>query len=135
MIDYLKTVKAQGKFSVSAITPVRLANGSLCSAPHTSPLEEGTQYIKAAAKSGGLLQSICDTDWSQSMATLGVDLSAQITQINLPSVPDPASIKVMANGQMTKEWTYNPANNAIKFNIGKVPPEGAQIYVGYFEKL
>ena len=106
----------------------------MCSLPHTAPLEEGTQYIKAAQKSGGLLQSLCDTDWSQSLATLGVDLNAQITQINLPSKPELNTIKVMANGQMTRDWTYNEANNAIKFNLGHVPPEGAQIYVGYYEK-
>jgi len=134
MISYLQEAKGQGKFSISAIAPTRLSDGSMCSAPHTTPLEEGTQYIKAAQKSGGMIQSLCDTDWSQSLATLGVDLNAQITQINLPSVPEPTTIKVMANGQMTRDWTYNAANNAIKFNLGHVPPAGAQIYVGYYEK-
>jgi len=97
MISYLQGVKSQGNFSISAIAPTKNPDGTMCSAPHTAPLEEGTQYIKAAQKSGGLLQSLCDTDWSQSLATLGVDLNAQITQINLPSKPELNTIKVMAN--------------------------------------
>ncbi len=132
MISYLQAVKGAGRFSVSAITPTRQANGSLCSAPHSQPLEEGTQYIKAAQKSGGIVQSICDTNWSASLANIGLDLSAQITQLTLQSAADPATIKVWVNGAASTQWTYNSGNNAVKFNAGHVPAEGANIKVTYF---
>lgn len=133
MIDYLKTVKGEGNFSISGIVPTRNANGSLCSAPHSQPSEEGTQYIKAAQKSGGVIRSICETDWSSAMATIGGDLNAQTSQITLPSTPYLAAIKVYVDGVLTSAWTYNEGNNAIKFDAGNVPPQGAQIKVAYFE--
>lgn len=133
MISYLQGVKGAGKFSVSTIAPTRLANGTLCSASHSQPLEEGTQYIKAAQKSGGIVQSICDTNWNTSLSNIGRDLSAQITQVVLPSVPDVATITVKVNGSVFAGWTYNAGNNAVKFNAGQVPAEGAQIKVTYYE--
>ncbi len=133
MITYLQGVKGNGKFSVSTIAPTRLANGTLCSASHSQPKEEGTQYIKAAQKSGGLVQSICDTNWSASLSNIGRDLDAQVTQVVLPSAPDVATITVKVNGNVFTEWTYNAGNNAVKFNAGHVPAEGAQIKVTYYE--
>lgn len=133
MISYLQGVKGAGKFSVSAIAPTRLANGTLCSAPHSQPTEESTQYIKAAQKTGGIIQSICDTNWNASLANLGRDLNAQITQVVLPSAPDVATITVKVNGVVFAGWTYNAGNNAVKFNAGSVPAEGAQIKVTYYE--
>jgi hypothetical protein len=133
MIDYLKTIKGAGKFSVSAIAPTRNADGKLCSAAHSKPNEEGTQYIKAAQKTGGIIQSICETNWNTSLAQIGYDLNAQITQIALPSKPDTATIKVTADGVAIAGWTYNEGNNAVKFNPDSVPAEGAKIQIDYIE--
>lgn len=133
MIDYLKTIKGAGKFSVSAIAPTRKADGTLCSANHSKPNEEGTQYIKAAQKTGGIIQSICETNWSASLAQIGYDLNAQITQIVLPSKPDVATIKVTVNGSVVAGWSFNEGNNAVKFNADSVPAEGAQIQIDYVE--
>lgn len=134
-ISYLQQTKGNGNFSVSAITPTRLSNGTLCSAAHTNPQEEGTQYINVAAKTGGILQSICETNWNQSLANIGLDLSAQLTQVNLPTPPDTATIKVYVDNVQTSEWTYNTGNNAVKFNAGHVPAEGSVIKVTYIEKI
>jgi hypothetical protein len=134
MISYLQGVKGAGKFSISTITGTRNANGSMCSAAHSQPAEEGTQYIKAAQKSGGIVQSICETNWSASLATIGLDLNAQITQVVLPSAPDVPTITVKVNGVVTTQWTYNAGNNAVKFNAGHVPAEGAVIKVTYYEQ-
>jgi hypothetical protein len=133
MVSYLQSVKGAGHFSISAITGTRLANGTMCSAPHSQPQEEGTQYIKAAQKSGGIIQSICDTNWNQSLTTLGLDLNAQITQVALPSAPNVPTIKVYVNGVANTAWTYNAGNNEVKFNVGHVPAEGAAIKVTYYE--
>ena len=135
MISYLASVKGAGHFSVSAITGTRNADGSMCSSPHSQPAEEGTQYIKAAQKSGGILQSICETNWNASLANIGLDLDSQITQIALPSHPDVPTIHVTVNGESTSTWSYNAGNNAVKFDSGHVPPEGAKIQVTYYELL
>ena len=44
-----------------------------------------------------------------------------------------ATIKVYVNGVETSEWTYNSGNNAVKFNAGHVPDEGAVMKVTYYE--
>ena len=134
LIAYLQGVKGQGNFSVSAITSTRMPNGSLCTSPHAQPLEEGTQYIAAATKTGGIVQSICDTNWSQSLALIGGDLSAQLSQVVLPSNPDPATIRVNVDGVEIKSWSFVLASNAVKFNAGSLPLKGAKITVGYVER-
>jgi len=124
--------KGAGRFSVSAITGTRIANGSMCTSPHSQPFEEGTQYISAARKTGGIVQSICDTNWSASLASIGQDIAAQSSQVVLSHVPYVSSIKVAVNGVSSLNWTYNAGNNAIKFDTGSVPPTGANILVQYY---
>lgn len=135
MIDYLKVVKGEGKFSVSAIAPTRGADGEICTSAHSRPNEEGTQYIKAAQKTGGIIQSICDTNWSASLAQIGYDLNAQLTQIVLTSRPEAGSIKVMVNDVSVTTWTYNEGNNAVKFDPGNVPAAGSRIQIDYLEAV
>ena len=135
MISYLRGVKGDGKFSISAITGTRNANGTMCSSTNSQPLEEGTQYILGAQKTGGIIQSICATNWSNSLATIGLDLNAQVTQVALPSTPDAPTIKVFVNGVASTDWAYVAGTNAVKFSAEHVPAEGAAIKVTYLEKL
>lgn len=132
LINYLDSVKGNGNFSISTITGTRDSNGNLCSSPHSSPIEEGTQYIAAATKTGGVVQSICDTTWDQSLYNLGYDLKAQITQIKLEKKALPSSINVSVNGVKNTNWEYIAGINAIKFQPGHVPIAGASIEVNYF---
>ncbi len=132
-VSYLQNVKGAGKFSVSGIVATRDSNGNLCSSASSQPAEEGTQYINAANLTGGIVQSICDTNWNSKLAQIGLDLDAQITQIVLPTKADPATIHVYVNGVAMTEWTYSEANHSVKFNAGYVPVEGAAIKVTYLE--
>ena len=132
MIRDALAVKGAGRFSVSTITGTRLANGSMCTSPHSQPLEEGTQYISAARKTGGIIQSICDTNWSASLASIGQDIAAQSSQVVLSRVPFVSSIKVSVNGVVSTNWTYNSGNNAIKFDTGSIPPAGENILIQYY---
>jgi hypothetical protein len=131
LISYLSGVKGAGKFGVSTITGTRLANGSMCSAPHSQPLEEGTQYLSAARKTGGISQSICDTNWNNSLAQMGLDLGAQISQVVFEKEPLADSIVVKVNGVVSTAWEYLPATRALRFNAGSLPPPGAQVRIDY----
>ena len=133
MIRDALAAKGAGQFSVSTITGTRMTNGSMCAAPHSQPLEEGTQYISAARKTGGIIQSICETNWSNSLASIGQDIAAQSSQVVLSHAPYVSSIKVTVNGIPTINWTYNAGNNAIKFDSGSIPPSGSNIMVQYYE--
>jgi len=50
------------QYAVSTITGTKNANGTMCTSAHSQPEEEGAQYIRAANASGGIVQSICDSD-------------------------------------------------------------------------
>jgi hypothetical protein len=131
LIDHLKIVKGVGKFAISAITGTRKSNGKLCTSEHSNPKEEGTQYINAAKDSGGIVQSICDTDWEASLSKMGADLSSQISQIALERAPAADSIKVYVDGVITDKWTYETGSKIIKFAADGIPPGGAAIRVEY----
>jgi hypothetical protein len=134
-VSSLTSVKGAGKFSVSTITGTRNVDGTMCSAAHSQPLEEGTQYIAAANATGGIVQSICATNWNQSLATIGQDLNAQQSQIALSGAPDVATIKVWVNGVMVNTWTYQSGNNSVKFNAGSVPAPGASVKIQYYKQM
>ncbi len=131
MIQHLNQVKGKNKFSISTITGTRNANGNLCSAAHSQPQEEGTQYINAAEATGGIVQSICESDWSESLTKIGLDLNAQITQIVLKDTPIQGTIKVKVNSVEVSDWDWISGNNAIKFHADAIPSEGDNIEVSY----
>jgi len=131
-IQDARSLKGAGNFSVSTITGTRNADGRMCTSTHSQPLEEGTQYISVAKKTGGMIQSICDTNWSASLATIGQDIQAQSSQIVLTKTPYASSIKVFLNDTPAGNWSYNSGNNAIRFDIGHVPAAGSQIKVQYY---
>ena len=133
-IGYMNGAVGAGKYSVSAITGTREANGSLCTSAHSRPFEEGTQYIHAAQKTGGIVQSICEPDWSKVLTKIAQDLPGQITQLTLEGAVVPQTIRVLVNGQVSNDWTYVEASRAVKFNAGKVPPPGAAIQATYFAR-
>lgn len=132
LLSYLTTTKGAGMFSVSAITGTRQPNGQMCTSPHSQPQEEGTQYINAARKSGGIIQSICDTNWSTSLASIGRDINAQSSQILLSKLPYVGTVRVYVNDVESTDWTYTSASNSIKFNSGHVPPSGSKIDIAYW---
>ena len=133
LIGYLNSAKGAGKFAISSVVTTRNADGTLCSSPGVQPREEGTQYIKAATKTGGIIQSICDANWSSKLTQIGQDLNAQITQVTLPSHASATSVRVLVDGVTSTEWSYVTASNSVKFNAGHVPPPGAKIVVTYLE--
>lgn len=132
LINYLNTVKGAGNFAVSTVTGTRKADGTMCTSPHSSPNEEGTQYIKAAEETGGTVQSICDTDWSSSLGFIGQDINAQITQLQLDKQAHPPTISVKVNGQATSNWNYIEATNSVKFESAHIPAPGSSIEVSYY---
>lgn len=131
-INYMNANKGAGNYSLSTITGTRLANGRMCTSAHSQPQEEGTQYIAAAKKTGGIVQSICDTNWSTSLANIGRDINAQSSQILLSKIPYNGTVRVYVNGVENVNWTYTSASNSIKFNAGYVPAAGSTIDIAYW---
>lgn len=131
LISYLNEIKGQGEFSISTITGTRIENGELCTSIHSSPSEEGSALIDAATKTGGIVLSICDADWGESLQNLGNDLNAQISQINLEKEAIESTIKVQVNKSKYEKWTFIEGNNSIKFDPDAIPSPGSSISISY----
>ncbi len=92
----------------------------------------GTGYVDAAHATGGLLVSICDTDWS----TLMADLASQTQQIAgafpLSEVPIVETLGVTVDGvHVTSGWAYDAEGNAVVFDGAHVPQVGAVVVIAY----
>lgn len=133
-INYANTAVGVGRYSVSTITGTLQANGSLCTSAHSKPFEAGTQYIKAAQKTGGIAVSICEPNWSVLLTKIAQDLPGQITQFTLEGSLVPETIKVQVNGIESNDWSYVEGSHAVKFNAGHVPAPGSVISATYFVK-
>ncbi|MBP9708293.1 MAG: hypothetical protein KBD78_11665 [Oligoflexales bacterium] len=133
-INFMNQHKGAGKYALSAITGTRKQNGELCKSNNGNPKEEGTQYIKAAQKTGGTIKSICENNWDQLLEDLGYEISAQITQIALEVEPIEDSIKVFINEIESKNWKYNKGSKTIQFKADSIPEDGDKITITYLKK-
>jgi hypothetical protein len=129
IISYLDGVKGRGHYGINAITGTRGEDGQLCKYPNGTINEEGAEYILASQKSAGMVESICDQDWSRSLQRIGEGLNAQIDSVVLPKWPTKDSIRVHVDGELYSHWTYVVQRNSIQFEKGFVPAHGAQIKI------
>jgi len=92
----------------------------------------GTGYVEAADATGGVLASICDTDWSQALTTLGWQSLSLADTLALTQEPIPSTISVVKNGaQVTVGWSYDAVINAVVFEEQYVPVDGDVIDITY----
>lgn len=135
-IGLLDTIKPNKNYSVSAITGmIDERTKRICQSASASPNEIGTQYIKAAQKTGGGLQSICDEDWDRVLSEMGTDIGSQLSRITLSPRPVPKTIKVFVDEIPSTDWTYAPASQTIRFVRGHLPAHGAKIRVQFLSKI
>jgi|GEM_PF-780318 len=136
------SVKGPGKFRVSAITGVRGSDGRMdCSNPdvpaNSGPKESGTNYIKAAQLTGGAVENICASEWSQLLSNIGQNTSELANQIALPAgkVPFGNSLEVFVDGVKwdASKFTYKSDGNFVVFKV--IPASGAAIKVKYLETV
>lgn len=130
------SIKGIGKFRVSAITSIKDDKGKvICQNAEikNGPLESGTNYIKAAQLTGGAVQNICSTDWSQVMTKLGQNTSELASKMELVSgkIPLPGTLEVTVNGQVwdASRFEYGAQGNFLIFKV--IPPADSQIHIAY----
>ncbi len=135
-IEFLKTHKKEGEFSVSSIVgTIDPQTGKVCQTPEGTPVEEGKQYIKATEKTGGLTASICDQDFAKSLQALGGDLSSQVSQVVLTAKPFPFTLRVYVDDvEYTDYVDYIESQNAVRFHPDRLPTPGKQIKITFFEQ-
>lgn len=132
------SVKGERNSRVSAITGLRGATGKIdCQLPSGGPEESGTNYIRAAQLTGGVIENICAGDWSNVLEQIGQNTVELATRINLPSgkVPFEGSLEVLIDGITVapSQYSYDRLLHAIVF--ATPPVMGAEVVVSYREVL
>jgi hypothetical protein len=93
----------------------------------------GNRYIQLAQSTGGVVESICTSNWAASLQNVSVNAFGPTRRFALSQTPASATeIKVYVNGQlMTSGWTYDPLTNSVTFDWASTPPAGALVEVNY----
>lgn len=117
-------------YNVSAIT----ATDASCK-PFASSIV-GQRYMELANQTNGVLGSVCDTSFANSLQNIQERIIELSTLFPLDREPNVRTINVVVNGTAIPNdelngWTYLADENAIQFHGSAVPPAGASIQVFY----
>lgn len=102
----------------------------------------GGRYIDMAQRTEGLIDSICDEDFSPIALELGLTLSGLLVEFALSEVPDETTLQVSLYETADQasfvrtlvkdvDYVYQPDHNAIVFQDDQVPPSLWYIVVEY----
>jgi hypothetical protein len=133
-----KSSGASRRFSVSAIA----VTDEACKTEmltHTSSSIIGVRYMELAAKTDGVLGSICDTSFADTLTAIQNHILELGTQFYLDAPPIPETIQVRVNNILisqnsTNGWTYNADANSVVFHGDAIPESGAAINVTFDPK-
>jgi hypothetical protein len=123
------------KYNVSSIAVL----DSACQQTHVtaSPVTiVGQRYMDMANQTNGILGSICDSSYSNSLNFIQQQIVTLASQFPISGNPDPTTLVITVNGTVvpqdaTNGWTYVAASNMIQFHGTAVPASGANISVGF----
>jgi len=102
--------------------------------------ESGSRYIAVANRTGGIFESICTSNWQQTMENLAVDAFAAPREFPLSRPADPATISVTVDASPVPQascdgcpngWTYYSDTNSVYFGDDVVPAPGSRIEIEY----
>jgi hypothetical protein len=134
--EAMDVLKGKGRYQVNAITGVKASSGqTYCyldsSGSPFGPVEAGTNYIRAAQETGGLVENICG-NWTSILTNLGRGAVELTTRIQLDVEPFPGTLEVFVGGSLwSSGYEYDAASRTVAFKT--LPPYGAQVLVRYRE--
>ncbi len=125
--SFFQSMKPNGSFIFSAI--VGTTNPD-CSSPNGLAYY-APRYIQMAQATGGVVESICNPNWGQSLANIGVRSFGLKKSFELSSQPVPATISVTLDGAPAAagSWTYDTLTNRVNFAVE--PPSYTTIDIQY----
>lgn len=102
----------------------------------------GHRYVDAVAKTGGLVDSICDEDFSPLVSQLGLTLSGLQAEFTLSAYPQLDSLQVglyataeteskIRDLTLDVDYTYVEERNAIHFDYEQLPESEQYLLVEY----
>ena len=135
-LDALTASKASNRqYNVSTITVMDEA----CRSQHakvSSVTIVGQRYIDLATKTSGIVGSICDQSYADSLNFIQQRLVELTTQFPLNRQPNPSTITVMVDNVLEAQdpvngWTYNSVANTIVFHGTGVPTASSLININF----
>jgi hypothetical protein len=92
--------------------------------------------MQLAQQTNGVLGSVCDVSYANSLNAISNQIAVLSTQFYLQGSPDPTTIVVVVNGVTVPQdpnngWSYDPVANSILFHGTSIPPQGATISVNF----
>jgi hypothetical protein len=102
----------------------------------------GHRYVDAVAQTGGLVDSICDEDFSPLVSQLGLTLSGLQAEFELSRFPVIESLRVaiydspnteskVRDLTLDTDYTYVEERNSLRFEFGQVPESEQYIVAEY----
>ncbi len=92
----------------------------------------GAGYVDAVNATGGILASICDSDWSQALTNMGWQSLSLADTLPLSEEPIPSTILVDVNGvHLNQGWYYDSVINAVIMEPDYVPEDGDVVDITY----
>ena len=94
--------------------------------------DRGDGYLEAAVETGGTWVSICEPDWGDMMARVGLAAAGLMDAWTLEEVPEADSLAVRVDGRAATGWVYREMDNSVHFvRADSVPLPGERVTVTY----
>ena len=101
--------------------------------------DPGARYAEVADRSGGVVESICTTDWATALQNLGLSAFGYRARFLLANPPIPGTLEVLVDGVQVPQrhssgqvrWTYDAVNNSVAFAPLAIPEPGSEITIRY----
>lgn len=97
--------------------------------------DRGDGYLEAALTTGGTFVSICDEDWSETLARIGLTAAGLLDAFHLSQVPDLHTLEVSIDSSRNTSWVYREIDNAIVFETADDVPDPGQVVSVRYEPL
>lgn len=100
--------------------------------------DPGYRYAELAELSGGLVESICVSDYRAMLQRVALHTLGLVDTFQLSAVPELSDIEVRVDGALIHRrdrhgWRYEASDNTIVFDGYAMPPPGAVVDIDYYE--
>lgn len=124
-VSFLEGLKGQGGARAHAIVDT----GEGC----PEGAGRATRLIDLAHGTGGVVESLCQRDWSGALRRIAARVYTLRTALSLSETPDGDGISVWVDGRMASpaHYRYDPGSNSVSFLPAFRPRPGAAVEVRY----
>lgn len=137
-VNFFQNIKGPRGANLVSVSAIVNYDDSICRA-NPIGLDPGAprpvkRYPDVVKRTGGVLGSICTSDWAATLQKLGLTAFGYKSRFVLNSEPAPATLQVFIDGVEVPAgplWSYSPDTNSVDFLPTAIPPAGAPIKISY----